>query len=149
MNDLYWMEKAYEQALIGQSQGEVPIGAVVVGVDNQLLAAGFNTVRSQCDPTAHAEINALRAGAKHHQNHRLGGTTVYTTLEPCCMCAGALVHARIKRLVFAVRDPQAGAAGSVYNLMAGFPLNHAIQIDEGILEYACASLLKDFFKERR
>ena len=101
------------------------------------------------DPTAHAEIAAIRQAAQKVQNYRLEGATLYTTLEPCCMCAGAIVHSRIKRLIFATRDLKSGAAGSVYNLMGGFPLNHKVQIDEGILQEKSAKLLEDFFRIRR
>ena len=101
------------------------------------------------DPTAHAEIVAIRAAAGYLQNYRLQNTTLYVTLEPCCMCAGALVHARVKRVVFATRDFKAGAAGSIFNLLQGYPLNHQVQIDEGIMQHECAAILNDFFKSRR
>lgn len=143
------MQRAYEQALAAQQVGEVPIGAVLVDSDNQLLAAAGNRVINQTDPCAHAEILAIREAAQKQGNFRLLNTTLYVTLEPCAMCAGAIVHARIKRLVFAVRDVKAGAAGSVYNLLKGFPLNHRVQIDEGFLEGQCTDLLKEFFTTRR
>ncbi|KTC97978.1 tRNA-specific adenosine deaminase [Legionella erythra] len=143
------MQRAYEQALAAQEAGEVPIGAVLVDSHNQLLSAAGNRVINQTDPCAHAEILAIRDAAQKQGNFRLLNTTLYVTLEPCVMCAGAIVQARIKRLVFAVRDLKAGAAGSVYNLLKGFPLNHAVQIDEGFLEMECSHLLKAFFTTRR
>ena len=147
--DSFWMREAYKLALTARDQGEVPVGAVLIDENNQLLGRGSNQVLRTHDPTAHAEIIAIREAATHLQNYRLQHTTLYVTLEPCCMCAGALVHARIKRLVFATRDMKAGAAGSVYNLLQGYPLNHSLQIDEGFLQHECAMLLADFFKDRR
>ena len=149
MSDLFWMKQAFDQALIAGEQGEVPVGAVLVGENNQLLSSGRNQVVQTNDPTAHAEIVALRNAATQLNNYRLENTTLYVTLEPCCMCAGALVHARIKRLVFATRDFKAGAAGSVFNLLQGHPLNHQVHIDDGILQRDCFDLLVDFFKCRR
>ena len=149
MSDLFWMKQAFDQALIAGEQGEVPVGAVLVGENNQLLSSGRNQVVQTNDPTAHAEIVALRGAATQLNNYRLENSTLYVTLEPCCMCAGALVHARIKRLVFATRDFKAGAAGSVFNLLKGHPLNHQVHIDDGILQRDCSDLLVDFFKCRR
>jgi len=149
MSDLDWMKQAYSLALTAKDKGEVPVGALVVDEDNRLLGTGYNQVIKTQDVSAHAEIVALREASKNLNNYRLNNTTLYVTLEPCCMCAGALVHARVKRIVFATRDLKAGAAGSVYNLLKGYPLNHKIQIDEGILQKECAMLLEDFFKSRR
>ncbi|PUT41347.1 tRNA adenosine(34) deaminase TadA [Legionella taurinensis] len=149
INDTHWMQKAYELALTAKQAGEVPVGAVLVDSNNQLLAAAGNRVITHNDPCAHAEILALREAAQKQANFRLLDTTLYVTLEPCAMCAGAMVHARIKRLVFAARDVKAGAAGSVYNLLKGYPLNHPVQIDEGFLEAECSALLKEFFMTRR
>jgi tRNA(adenine34) deaminase len=143
------MQQALECALIAKSQGEVPVGAVLVSESNQLLGRGWNQVLQLHDPTAHAEIQALRHAARHMNNYRLNDCTLYVTLEPCCMCAGAMVHARIQRLVFGTRDMKVGAAGSVFNLLKGFPLNHQIQIDEGLLQEACESILVNFFLEVR
>jgi tRNA(adenine34) deaminase len=143
------MEQAYEQAVQAQLSGEVPVGAVLVDADNQLLSRNHNRVIHQNDPTAHAEMLVLRDAAKLCSNHRLEGCTLYVTLEPCCMCAGALVHARISRVVFSCRDFKAGAAGSVCNLLRGYPLNHRIQIDEGFLQTECSTLLSHFFEARR
>lgn len=149
MNDHYWMNKAYEQALIAQEEGEVPVGAVLVSHDNQLLGTGRNALEHSHDPTDHAEICALRQASLVLNNHRLLNTTLYVTLEPCVMCAGAIVHARVKRLVFATRDFKAGAAGSVFNVLQGYPLNHKVLIDEGIMQERCSSLLREFFKRSR
>ena len=143
MTDLAWMKKAYQLAQSAQLAGEVPVGAVLVSEDNQLLGTGSNQTISNCDPTAHAEIVALRNAALALQNHRLLNTTLYVTLEPCVMCAGSLLQARIKRLVFATRDLKTGATGSIHNL-----LPH-IQIDEGILQPECAALLSQFFQNKR
>lgn len=149
MSDLFWMRQAYQLALKANMQGEVPVGAVLVDASNQLIGEGFNQVIQRKDPTAHAEIVALRQAALIMNNYRLRNTTLYVTLEPCCMCAGALVQARIQRLVFATRDVRAGAAGSVYNLLKGAPLNHFVQIDEGLLQAESALLLADFFMLKR
>ena len=149
MNDRAWMQRAYELAIFAREQGDVPVGAVLVDGDGQRLGEGWNQVIKMNDPTAHAECVALRDAARHLKNARLLNTTLYVTLEPCCMCAGALVHARIKRLVFGTRDMSAGAAGSIYNLLSGYPFNHYVQIDEGLLQQQCAHLLTDFFSRRR
>ncbi len=143
------MNKALALAIQAKDAGEVPVGAVLVSAEHQLLGYGQNQVIQTKDPSAHAEILALRMAGLAMNNYRLMNATLYVTLEPCCMCAGALVHARIKRLVFATRDLKAGAAGSVYNLLQGYPLNHQIQIDDGILQAESAALLSDFFSERR
>lgn len=149
MTDLMWMQKAYNLAVTAQQSGEVPVGAVLVGADNQLLGEGFNQMISHHDPCAHAELIAIKNAAKTINNYRLLNSTLYVTLEPCCMCAGAIIQARIRRLVFATRDLKAGAAGSVINILGGYPLNHHVQIDEGIMQQPCADLLSDFFKHRR
>ncbi|KTD30562.1 MULTISPECIES: tRNA adenosine(34) deaminase TadA [Legionella] len=149
MSDLFWMAQAYELALKAEEQGEIPVGAVLVSEGNNLLGSGWNQVLQTNDPCAHAELFAIRSAAATLNNYRLLHTTLYVTLEPCPMCAGALVHARIGRLVFATRDFKAGAAGSVYNLLRGYPLNHQVRIDEGIMQEKCAKLLADFFKIRR
>ncbi len=145
MNDRFWMQKAYDEALLAQAEGEVPVGAVLVSKNNELLAMGRNALQTSRDPSDHAEVRAIRHAAKLLGNHRLIDTTLYVTLEPCVMCAGLIVHARIKRLVFATRDIKAGAAGSVFNLLCGHPLNHRVLIDEGIMQKECAALLVDFF----
>lgn len=149
MNDRFWMQKAYEQALIAQSEGEVPVGAVLISRDSQLLGIGRNALEASKDPSDHAEFRAIRQATQVLQNHRLLDTTLYTTLEPCAMCAGLIVHARIKRLVFAARDFKAGAAGSIFNLLQGQFLNHKVVIDEGIMQPECSQLLSDFFQGLR
>ncbi|KTC67948.1 tRNA-specific adenosine deaminase [Legionella birminghamensis] len=147
--DHYWMQQAYGQARLAYVSGEVPVGAVLVSAGGELLGSGYNRVISTNDPSAHAEIVALRQAANHIENYRLNNTTLYVTLEPCCMCAAAAVHARIERLVFAARDYKAGAAGTMLNIPALKCLNHRIQIDEGVLQQECADLLSQFFKEKR
>lgn len=149
MNDHYFMKEAFLLAQMARKHGEVPVGAVLVDEFGEIIGRGFNQVIETCDPTLHAEIQAVRDAAKLKKNHRLLNTTLYVTLEPCSMCAGALVHARIKRLVYATRDLKAGAAGSVYNLMDGTLLNHRIILDEGPMQHECSALLSDFFKELR
>lgn len=149
MLEKVWMQRAFDLALKARDQGEVPVGAVLVSHDGQLLGSGWNQVLQRNDPTAHAEILAIQDAASRLRNYRLDDTTLYVTLEPCSMCAGAMIHARIERLVFATRDFKTGAAGSVYNLLQGYPLNHQVQIDEGFLQNDCALLLSDFFKQRR
>ncbi len=149
MNDRIWMQLAYEQALLALEAGEVPVGAVLVSESNEILGIGRNTLQQSHDPSDHAEIKSIRQASQKLNNHRLLNTTLYVTLEPCAMCAGLIVHARIKRLVFATRDFKAGAAGSVFNLLQGYPLNHKVVIDEGIMQQECADLLSHFFKNRR
>jgi len=148
MTDLHWMKKAYDLALKAKELGEVPVGAVLVSEDNQLVGQGYNAVIDKHDPTAHAEIEAIRQAASNLANYRLLNTTLYVTLEPCPMCAGALVHSRIKRLVFATRDFKSGAAGSLFNLVHSSSLNHKIKVDEGLMQHECAALLTDFFTGR-
>jgi tRNA(adenine34) deaminase len=149
MKDSTWMAKAYALALKSEQLGEVPVGAVLVDKDQRLIGQGWNQVIHQQDPTAHAEIIAIREAAKSLSQYRLEGCTLFVTLEPCIMCAGALVQARIQRLVFATRDFKAGAAGSVCNLLKGAPFNHAIKIDEGPMQGPCSALLIDFFAKKR
>jgi tRNA(adenine34) deaminase len=149
MRDLYWMNEAILLAKKASLDSEVPVGAVIVTADDKIIGVGCNEVISRVDSTAHAEILAIQEASKTLGNYRLDNATMYVTLEPCCMCAGALIHARVKRLVFATRDFKAGAAGSVYNLLKGYPLNHKVQIDEGILQRESAQLLADFFINRR
>jgi len=149
VNDRIWMQRAYELAQAAQIRGEVPVGAVLVDENNRLLSATANQVINRSDATAHAEIIAIREGGLETTNYRLENTTLYVTLEPCCMCAGALVHARVKRLVFATRDLRAGAAGSIFNLLNHPALNHKVKLDEGIMQVECAALLENFFKQRR
>lgn len=146
-DDINWMEQALEQAEQAAARDEVPVGAVLVR-DGLLLGCGGNNPISVNDPTAHAEINAIRQAADIVGNYRLGGT-LYVTLEPCLMCMGAIIHSRIERLVFGARDPKTGAAESVYQIGTDKRLNHALNIQGGLLEKRCSRLLKDFFEERR
>lgn len=146
--DLQWMQLAYELAFEAQAQGEVPVGAVLVA-DNQLIASGFNQVITTHDPSAHAEMVAIRAAGLQRQNYRLPNTTLYVTLEPCPMCAGALIHARVERVVFGAFDPKTGAAGSVFQLIPHEAHNHRITVQGGVLQEQCAAQLQAFFRERR
>ena len=142
------MAHAIALARDAAGRGEVPVGAVLVR-DDELIAEGANGPIAGHDPTAHAEILALRAAGQRLENYRLPGTTLYVTLEPCAMCAAALVHARVARLVFGAADPRAGAAGSVINLTADERLNHRIEVTGGVLAETCRELLLDFFRARR
>jgi len=148
MTDLDFMQAALAEARRAAGAGEVPIGAVVVW-NREILARGQNRVLRSVDPTAHAEIIALRLAAEAMGNYRLSGCTLYATLEPCAMCAGAMIHARLDRLVFAAADPKAGAAGSVLTVLNHPQLNHQMQVDQGILAEESAELLRGFFRERR
>jgi tRNA(adenine34) deaminase len=142
------MEAALVEAHLAANAGEVPIGAVIVREDG-IIARGQNRVLRDVDPTAHAEIVVLRAAAGALGNYRLSGCTLYVTLEPCAMCAGAMTHARIDRLIFAAPDPKAGACGSVLSVLNHPKLNHQIQVEQGILADESAELLRNFFRERR
>lgn len=148
ISDLEAMRIALAEARKSAEAGEVPIGAVVVH-DGAIIAHGQNSVIRSSDPTAHAEIVALRHAAAVLGNYRLNGCTLYVTLEPCAMCAGAMIHARIERLVYAATDPKAGACGSVLSVLNHPQLNHQIQVKQGIMEEECAELLRLFFRERR
>jgi tRNA(adenine34) deaminase len=147
-NDEFFMRRAIELAQQAQAAGEVPVGAVIVR-GNEIIGEGFNRPISQRDPTAHAEMIALRAAAALSDSYRLTGTTLYVTLEPCAMCAGAMVHARVERLVYAAPDPRAGAAGSVFNVVRSPALNHRLDVDGGVLGEECGALLRNFFLARR
>ncbi|MFC0180601.1 tRNA adenosine(34) deaminase TadA [Thorsellia kenyensis] len=146
--DSYWMQKAYEQALIAQSLNEIPVGAVLVA-DNALVAAGYNQMILSHDPSAHAEVIALRKAGQNIKNYRFLETTLYVTLEPCIMCAGTLIHARVKRVVFGAYDMKTGAAGSFIDIFTQENLNHYIEVQGGVLQAQCQQLLSDFFKRRR
>ncbi len=148
VKDIQWMQKAIMQAKLAAQAGEVPVGAVIVR-DNYLLAEAGNSPVRDNDPTAHAEINVLRLACNIEKNYRLPGTTIYTTLEPCVMCMGAIIHARVDRLVFSAADPKTGAAGSLYNLGRDSQLNHKLKVKAGLLEDESTKLLKDFFREKR
>jgi tRNA(adenine34) deaminase len=144
----FWMHLALEQAEKSALSGEVPVGAVLVHQDRLLAAAGNSPIGSQ-DPTAHAEILAIREAARSLGNYRMPGTTLYVTLEPCIMCMGAIIQARIDRLVFGAHDPKAGAVESCYHIGSDALLNHTIAIESGILAEACGTILKYFFQEKR
>lgn len=148
ISDQEAMEAALAEARLAGEAGEVPIGAVVVH-NGAILASGQNRVLRDVDPTAHAEIVALRAAAKALGNYRLAGCTLYVTLEPCAMCAGAMIHARLDKLIFAATDPKAGACGSVLGVLNHPKLNHRMWADRGILAEESAELLRNFFRERR
>ncbi|NIP72961.1 MAG: tRNA adenosine(34) deaminase TadA [Gammaproteobacteria bacterium] len=148
LSDAEWMARALELARRAQDEGEVPVGAVLVRSDTA-IGEGWNRPVSSRDPTAHAEIIALRDAARREGNYRLPGTTLYVTLEPCAMCAGAIVHARVQRVVFGARDPKTGAAGTVFDLLESPLHNHRVQCTGGVLEAECGELLREFFRRRR
>jgi len=143
-----FMRRALDLARAAEAAGEVPVGAVIVR-DGIVVGEGSNRPIGACDPTAHAEIIALRAAGQALGTYRLTGTTLYVTLEPCAMCASAMVHARVARLVFAATDPRAGAAGSVFNIVQHASLNHRLECTGGVLAEECGALLRGFFLARR
>lgn len=146
--DEFWMQRALELAHQAEVAGEVPVGAVLVR-EEQVLGEGWNQPIGRHDPSAHAEIMALRAAAQSAGNYRLPGTTLYVTLEPCVMCAGAIIHARVRRVVFGAFDPKTGAAGSVFDVLASDKHNHRVEICSGVLADECGALLSEFFRARR
>ena len=146
--DRQFMQQALDQAMLAGAAGEVPVGAVLVR-DGQIISTGFNQPIGNSDPSAHAEMMALRTAAQDESNYRLPGTTLYVTLEPCTMCAGAMLHARVERVVFGAADPKTGAAGSVLNVFSEKQINHQTQVEGGIMSEECGQILRDFFKERR
>ena len=146
--DMQFMQEAIASAKKAELQGEVPVGAVVV-YEGKIVATGHNQPIAQHDPTAHAEITALRAAAEVLGNYRLPGCTFYVTLEPCAMCAGAMLHARLARVVYGAADPKTGACGSVINLFAEEKLNHNTSITGDVMAEECGQLLRDFFIQRR
>jgi tRNA(adenine34) deaminase len=146
--DRQFMQQAIEQAQLAALAGEVPVGAVL-GRDGQVISKAFNKPITNHDPSAHAEMLALRQAADVEQNYRLPGTTLYVTLEPCTMCAGAMLHARVDRIVYGAPDPKTGAAGSVVDVFASKQINHQTSVNGGIMAEECGQLLKTFFKERR
>jgi tRNA(adenine34) deaminase len=148
MRDAIFMQQAISQAHNAWALGEVPVGALVVK-DGQIIATGFNQPIGTHEPTAHAEIMALRAAAAIVGNYRLPGCELYVTLEPCAMCAGAMMHARLARVVFGAADPKTGVCGSIVNLFEQERLNHHTEVTGGVLADDCGKLLKDFFAERR
>ena len=146
--DERWMRRALDLARTAEAAGEVPVGAVLVSGGEE-RGAGANAPISTCDPSAHAEILALRAAGRRAGNYRLPGCTLYTTLEPCPMCAGAIVHARVRRLVYAARDLRWGAGGSVFDILGSTKLNHRVEVTAGVLAAESAELLEAFFRARR
>ena len=145
----YFMQMAIDQAMAAGRMGEVPVGSVIVDADNRMIAQDHNRTISNCDPSAHAEINVLRAAARQIQNYRLLRTTLYVTIEPCAMCMGAIVHARVKTLVFGASDPKWGAAGSLYQLGQDARFNHQVEIIQGICEDRCREMIQAFFRNGR
>lgn len=147
-DDFRFMQHALQLAARAEEEGEVPVGAVVVR-EGKVLGEGWNRPIGLRDPTAHAEILALRDAARALDNYRLTGTTLYATLEPCAMCSGAIIHARVARVVYAARDPRAGAAGSVFDILTGDRLNHRVEVTGGVCATAAATRLQQFFRARR
>ncbi|MFY9147464.1 MAG: tRNA adenosine(34) deaminase TadA [Bacillota bacterium] len=146
--DETFMLSALEQAERSAAMGEVPVGAVIVK-DGRIIAVGCNMKETTNDPTAHAEIQAIRAAAKALQSWRLLDTTMYVTLEPCVMCCGALVHARVRRLVYGAPDPKSGAVDSLFNIVTDERLNHRLEVRGGVLAQRCGDLLREFFRNKR
>ncbi|WP_128113305.1 tRNA adenosine(34) deaminase TadA [Polynucleobacter necessarius] len=146
--DRQFMQQAIEQAKLAAIAGEVPVGAILVR-DGEIISRAFNKPISNHDPSAHAEMLALREAALNEENYRLPGTTLYVTLEPCAMCSGAMLHARVDRVVYGAPDPKTGAAGSVLDIFSSKQINHQTAIEGGMISEECGQLLRDFFKERR
>lgn len=146
--DILWMQAALAEARTAQAAGEVPVGAIVVS-GGEILGRGHNRVIQDSDPTAHAELVALRQAASARANYRLSDCDLFVTIEPCAMCAGALVHARLKSLVYGTDDPKAGAVHSVLGVLNHPQLNHKMEVRSGVLADQCAQLLQEFFKSRR
>ena len=149
MNYSHFMRQALLEAQQAAREDEVPVGAVLVAQDGTVLAGAYNRTIALCDPTAHAEILALRAASQVVGNYRLLNTTLYVTIEPCIMCMGALLHARVAKIVFGAEDPKWGGAVSRYNLAADVRLNHSIDVKGGLLENECSKLIQDFFLSKR
>ncbi len=147
--DAHLMQQALAAAREAGERGEVPIGACVVADDGRILATASNRTRTDCDPTAHAEIIALRAAARNFGNYRLTGVVVYSTIEPCAMCAGALVQARVRRLVYGARDERFGAVETKFRICDSSSLNHRMEITSGVLEEECRAMMQEFFRARR
>ncbi|NIG62281.1 MAG: tRNA adenosine(34) deaminase TadA [Serratia symbiotica] len=147
-SDQYWICQALRLALRAQEEGEVPVGALLV-LDNQVIGEGWNQLIGRHDPTAHAEIMALRQGGEVLQNYRLLNATLYVTMEPCVMCAGAMVHSRISRLIYGAADEKTGAAGSLMDILRHPGMNHQVKIVSGVLADECAAMLSHFFRLRR
>jgi tRNA(adenine34) deaminase len=148
MNDEHWMRRALELAQQAEAAGEVPVGAVIVN-EGELVAEGWNQPISAHDPTAHAEIVALRAAGDKLSNYRMPGIELYVTLEPCPMCVGAMLHARVARVIYAATDPRTGALGGAFDLLNDVKHNHAFEVTAGVLGDESSGLLRRFFRERR
>lgn len=148
IDDQKFMSRALALARVANAEGEVPVGAVIVK-DNQIIAEGWNRPIALHDPSAHAEMQAMRAAAQILSNYRLIDTTLYVTLEPCAMCAGAMVHARVKRLVYGAVDPRAGAAGTIFNITQHAALNHRLDVIGGVMAEECGAVLREFFQAKR
>jgi len=146
--DIAFMQEALEEARSAATAGEVPVGAVLT-LDGRIIARSGNRTIRDCDPTAHAEIMVLRKAARIVENYRLAGTTLYVTIEPCSMCAGAMIQARIPRLVYGADDPKGGAARSCFQVLSNSQLNHQVEITAGVLAAECAAVIQSFFAERR
>lgn len=147
--DADYMQLAINEAQKAALMDEVPVGAIIIDDMNKIIGTGYNQPISLNDPTAHAEILALRMAAQNLNNYRLLNTTIYVTLEPCIMCMSAIIHARVKRLVFGADDPKWGGAGSLYDLASDKRLNHNVETDSGILSYETSNIIKNFFKNKR
>jgi tRNA(adenine34) deaminase len=147
-SDEFWMEEALREGQRAEAAGEVPVGAIVL-YEGRVVGRGSNRPITSNDPTAHAEILALRDAGKNLGNYRLGDCDLYVTVEPCAMCAGAVIHARIRRLVYGAEDPKAGAAGSIMNVLENPALNHRVKVTRGVLAGRCMELVQGFFRERR
>lgn len=145
----HFMQMAVDQALLAARIDEVPVGAVIVDSGHRVIAKDHNRTISCCDPSAHAEMNVLRAAARQLQNYRLLSTTLYVTVEPCAMCMGAIVHARVGTVVFGAFDPKWGAAGSLYDMGRDIRMNHQVEIIQGICEDRCREVIQAFFRNRR
>ena len=146
--DINMMSRVLELARTAEQEGEVPVGAVIA-LDNEIVGEGWNRPVASNDPTAHAEINAIRAAAARIGNYRLPGAVLYVSLEPCVMCAGAIIHARLARVVYGAADARAGAAGSVFDVLGTDRLNHKVEVTSGVLETECAAILQAFFRRKR
>jgi tRNA(adenine34) deaminase len=149
VSDEEYMQRALELASAAQSQGEVPVGAVIVSESGEVIAEAANGPIALNDPTAHAEVLALRQAGAAMRNYRLPGCRLYVTLEPCAMCAAAIVHARLAKLVFAAADPKSGACGSVMDVLGAPSMNHRVTVESGLLAQESADLLREFFRSRR